>query len=482
MKKMKTRALLQTVLLVGLLAALMLSLAACGGGKKSQPTQPTEPTTITEATEPTQAPTKPTSPIPTVDPATCMHLYPEWVVDQEATCQAKGSRHQECNACGTKWPAEEIASILCDPGPWVTKREASCMFDGVMQTECTMCKKVMASVSIAKIDHSPGEWIVDSEPTATEVGRTHLECAVCRETIEEMEVPATGSLGLEVERNPDGKTFTVTGIGVCNDTRIYIPEVFNDGTITAIGSEAFANCTDVEKIVLPNSIVSIGRRAFYNTGLKEFVIPASVKEVGAQIFYKAQNLNTVYYDSDYANESTAIFGATTVKEVIFRGTKVPDYVCQGASELKKIKISTTVKSIGDHAFEDCTSLAQVDIPDSVISVGDAAFKNCTGMTSVVIPDSISSIGAETFAGCTSLPSITIPDSVIRIEDRAFAKCTNLSVATIPASITKFGDEAFADCPKLQTIHFMGSQSRWNGVIKGTNWDKNTGKYTVRCYG
>jgi len=484
MKKMQRKNLLRAVLTVGLLAALLLSLTACGDdGKKKKDPKETEPSTAatepTQApTQPTQAPTKPTQPVQTVNPEECLHLNPQWVVEREATCQVEGSRYQECPDCKTKWPSETVAKIGHISGDLTVEREATCAQEGVMYAECTMCKLRLASVPIPKLDHTPGQWVIDKEPTATEAGRTHLECSGCETSLDTMEIPATGSLGLEVVKNPGENTYTVTGIGTCKDTQIFIPRYYDDGIITAIGDRAFANCTNVEKIILPESITSIGNRAFYNSGLKEFVIPSGVKTLGSQIFFQADNLTTVYYDTDYASQTTAVFGATAVKKVVFRGTKVPDYVCQGASELKEIVIEKSVRQIGAHAFEDCTSLLQAEIPGSVASIGDNAFKNCTAMTGVVIPDSISAIGAEVFAGCASLTTVNIPDSVIRIGARAFAGCTKLSVVTVPVSVTNIGQEAFADCAALQSIEFQGQQAQWDRIPKGTNWDKNTGNYTV----
>ena len=249
--------------------------------------------------------------------------------------------------------------------------------------------------------------------------------------------------------------------------------------MTAIGDQAFAGCAQVEKIVLPDTVTAIGNRAFYNSGLKEFTIPAGVTTLGTQIFFQANNLNVVYYNSDYANQTTSIFGATSVKKVVFGGTIVPDNVCQGAAELAEVVIGDKVKEIGYYSFEDCTSLSAIDIPSNVSVIGPGAFKNCTSLAAVVIPDSVSTIEAQTFEGCTALSSVSVPNSVIRINSRAFAGCSSLSAITIPVSITNIGDEAFYDCAVLQTIEFQGAQAQWEKIPKGANWDWNTGNYIVK---
>lgn len=479
---------LRSLLMAGLVAALLLSFAACKKKKPAETEPTTEPTQITEITEPTEAteitaPTQaPTEVTTEATEPSCEHPNATVVVDKEATCKEDGSQHSECPDCGFKGAAESIAKVGHIYSDWIVEKEATCIAEGNQYVECTMCKQRQANARIPKTDHTPGEWILDKAPTSAETGETHQECDVCKEILDKAEIPATGSLGLVYEKNADGKTYTVTGMGTCTDTVVYIPKTYENGAVTTIGARAFAGCGKVERIVLPDTITEIGDRAFYNSGIKEFTIPASVKTLGSQIFFQADNLDTVYYNSNYANQTTSIFGATAVKKVVFGGTKVPDDVCQGAAELTEVALGDSITEIGRRAFEDCTSLYQVNIPGNVGSIGDGAFKNCTSLATVVIPDSVSAINAQTFEGCSALSSVTIPDSVIRINSRAFAGCGNLSVVAIPVSITNIGEEAFRDCMLLQSIEFQGMQIQWDKIPKGLNWDWNTGNYTVVAKG
>ena len=460
---MKTRnaKILQALLMISLIAALLLSLAACGKKKKVDATDATtESTLITEATEevlPTEdtAPTaEPTDETTESTEPDCEHKQIKLVVDTEPTCRIPGSRHQECLDCGYKFPAETTEKIGHISSDWIVAKEATCLQEGSQYVECTMCKTRQANAVIPKTGHTPSDWIMDKAATNTEPGKMHRECDVCKEILETAEIPTTGATGLTFAKNQDG-TYTVTGIGSCKDTVVYIPGSHENAKVTAIGEKAFADCTAVEKIILPNTVTKIGNRAFYNSGLVEFTVPASVKELGTQIFFQATNLGTVYYNSDVANTSAPIFGATSVKKVVFGGKKVPAYVCQGASELTEVVIGKTVTEIGNNAFEDCTSLS-----------------------AVTIPDSISIIGAGSFSGCSALSSVTLPNSVIRINQRAFFGCTNLTSITIPASMTNIGIEAFSGCTKLQKIDFQGTQAQWDKITKGASWDYQISGYTV----
>ena len=476
----------QALLMIGLVAAMLLTLGACGKKKKTEETKATKATTATTkttkpttvpTTAPTTAPTAATEETGETTGPVCTHAKMTMKVDKQPTCQAEGSQHRECPDCGHKEPAEVLQKIGHINSEWIVEKEATCIAEGKQYVQCTMCRKRLANVGIPKTDHTPSEWILDQQPTSAQPGKQHQECDVCKVVLDTAEIPSTGSEGLKYANNPDG-TYTVIGIGSCKDTVVYIPGTYNGGQVTAIGDQAFANCDNVVRIVLPDTITSIGNRAFYSSGLKEFTIPASVKTLGTQIFFQADDLDTVFYNSDYANQTTSIFGATSVKKVVFGGTKVPDNVCQGAAELTEVVINNTVTEIGYYSFEDCTSLYQADIPSSVGLIGPGAFKNCTSLTTMEIPDSVSVIDTQTFEGCTALYAVEIPDSVIRINGRAFAGCNNLSIVGIPVSITNIGDEAFRDCTLLQHIEFQGTQIQWDRIPKGANWDWNAGDYTV----
>ena len=408
------------------------------------------------------------------------HIPSDWLVEQAATCNKEGLSYSECTVCKLRLATLSAEKLSHTPGQWVVDEEATCTKTGFKRQECAVCGETVEEAVIPLTDHTP-EIIPGREATVKEPGLTDGErCTACQQiTKPQQSIPPTGSRGLTFAKNPDSKTYAVTGIGTCQDTVIYIPQSYEGSTVTAIGDEAFAGCTKVVKIYLPETVTAIGDRAFYNSGLTEFTIPEGVKTFGNQIFFQAQKLETVYYNSDYTRESGSIFGATAVKKVVFGGSKVPAYVCRDTQSLTQIVIEKTVTEIGDYAFENCTSLVKAEIPSSVVTVGDGAFKNCTGLAQVTIPDSISAIGTETFAGCAALTEVVIPGSVTRIGTRAFADCGSISMLAVPVSVTNIGQEAFAACTGLTEIHYRGTQAQWSRITKGTDWDKNAGSYVVR---
>ena len=66
------------------------------------------------------------------------------------------------------------------------------------------------------------------------------------------------------------------------------------GSVTSIGSSAFANCTSLTQVTIPNSVSSISDSAFENcTGLANIIIPNSVTSIGNSAFSSCSSLTSV---------------------------------------------------------------------------------------------------------------------------------------------------------------------------------------------
>ena len=91
----------------------------------------------------------------------------------------------------------------------------------------------------------------------------------------------------------------VGGIGNCTDTVIVIPAkgTFpNEYPVEAIGVDAFAGCTSITGVILPDGMTHIELMAFSGcTGLAEITITASLTNIGLKAFYECESLTDVYY-------------------------------------------------------------------------------------------------------------------------------------------------------------------------------------------
>ena len=211
----------------------------------------------------------------------------------------------------------------------------------------------------------------------------------------------------------------------------------------------YLNGEEIQDLIIPNSVTSIGGYAFSGCGgLTSVTVPASVTSIGDYAFSGCSGLTSVTLNSNAIVSAT--WSSSKSMKSIF------------GDQVKIYYLGEDVKSIGGYAFSGCTGLTSVTIPNSVTSIGGSAFSNCTGLTSITIPNGVNSIGGYAFNSCSSLTSVTIPNSVTSISQYAFSGCSGLTSITIPNSVTSIGSSAFSDCRSLTSVTIGNSVTSIGG--------------------
>lgn len=229
--------------------------------------------------------------------------------------------------------------------------------------------------------------------------------------------------------------------------------------VETIPDEIFAFAKFEDGVSIPDSVVRIGKRAFYYDVVTEFSIPDSVTEIGEGAFSTCRELQSVKLSSNLTEIAPSTF-----------------YSCYSLTE---ITIPNGVTKIGNEAFSHCKELPAVAIPASVREIGSYAFYCCVKLNGLTLSEGLSAIGSYAFSGCTSLQSVAIPDGVESIGDYAFRN-TRLTSVTLPASVGVLGYRAFGDCPALTEITFRGTKDQWNAIEKNANCFSGSSVATVRC--
>ena len=230
------------------------------------------------------------------------------------------------------------------------------------------------------------------------------------------------------------KIETLAFVGCSSLTRMAIP-----CTVIEIQPLAFAGCSSLERDCLM-PFINIG--VFNGSGITSITIPESVTSIGERAFQDCLGLTSVVIPE----------GVTSIGACAF----------QNCRSLTSITIPKSVTSIRTSAFFECSSLTSITIPEGVTSIGEWVFAHCMRLTSITIPEGVISIRDYAFWNCRSLTSITIPKSVTSIGECAFGDCSSLTSITIPEGVTSIGERAFKGCP---IIPIFLSHNHYHPLIK-----------------
>lgn len=284
---------------------------------------------------------------------------------------------------------------------------------------------------------------------------------------------------------------------------------FKDGVV---GPYAFYNCVNLQEIVIPENIKSIGTRAFYNCVQAQSIkIGSNVQYIGVDAFANLLYCSDISINSNIVANSYNIFKYsgtyTTGVDVHFEENvssidgKLLDGVNVGTIDLGENVVSlnnkeylTTLKNVtvseNNSKFEainNClytkskmlflvpqtltefeiaegttsldkmacyaTNARSITVPDSVTTIGESCFARSPALMAISLSDNIGIISANAFRECTKLRLIAIPESTYCIQRYAFYGCTNLASVIFNEDLYMIKNYAFSGCSKLMGLAF-----------------------------
>ena len=143
-------------------------------------------------------------------------------------------------------------------------------------------------------------------------------------------------------------------------------------SVTSIGSYAFNSCTNLKTVGLPSGLVSIGDGAFQSSGLTAIIIPNSVVTIGNNPFGGCNNLTQI-------NVLSGSTHFTSINGVLFNFAQTLLIGYPIGNSATNYTISSSVTQIGDFAFYGCSNLKSVRIPSSVSIIGTSSFAACSAI-------------------------------------------------------------------------------------------------------
>ena len=228
----------------------------------------------------------------------------------------------------------------------------------------------------------------------------------------------------------------------------------NKVTFNAFGSEpiivknsgfsgCIAPCTVNEIVFNGTGDIILGSRAFAITNITDLNLPSNIKfEDGACDVFSESKVKNVTIGCSMCE--SMFYGCNYFENVTFTADNDINEIPKAAFELtvglKKIEIPSSVKKIGDSAF-DLSTVSEIKFNEGLETIGNLAFNTWGSFEKITLPSTVKSIGEECFNSYKPY-LIELNDGLERVGKQAFiCNFANQSVK-IPASVTEIGEKAF----------------------------------------
>ncbi len=159
--------------------------------------------------------------------------------------------------------------------------------------------------------------------------------------------------------------------------------VITGRSLHSIGNNFFANCNNLESVILPDGITQVGYSFLYKcTGLTSLTLSERL----------------IYIGNSFLSECISLIG---------------------------IILPTGLMEVGDAFFDKCKGLTKLILPEGLIYIGNYFLFECEGLISITLPEGLTEVGDHFLYTCISLVSLSLPDELNKVGDNFLSKCTGL---------------------------------------------------------
>lgn len=170
---------------------------------------------------------------------------------------------------------------------------------------------------------------------------------------------------------------------------------------TSIRLYGFYNFNNLQKVIIPDTVTSIGIYAFQSTGLTNIVLPNSITSLGMMCF--SQN-----------------------------------------RQLTNIILSNQITSLPQQTFWQCDKLQTIVIPATVTSIGQMCFSNCTKLNNIaflnVTPPTLAN--ANIFNNTNALQNIYVKNEAVDTYKNAGGNWTSYTDKIKPLASMSYDDTTY----------------------------------------
>ncbi len=251
-----------------------------------------------------------------------------------------------------------------------------------------------------------------------------------------------------------GKEYEVVAVDVSllESANVVIPSTHKGKPVTSIGERAFYNYDGIASVTVPEGVTSIGDEAFSQCRwLVTVRLPDSLESIGKYAFLRSHALSYITIPENVTEVGDGAFDETYLSLVINNSSvNLDDWFSYSVGIITP----------------------EYDIDPGIIETPE-------GVAMRKVETDVRIWGYIGEGSTVTLPSV--PESTsYEIYHGAFSGRSDIESVIIPGDITAIGASAFCDCTGLTSITYDGTKAEWEALPKNTDWDENTGNYTVHC--
>ncbi len=223
----------------------------------------------------------------------------------------------------------------------------------------------------------------------------------------------------------------------------------------------FEGCSFTGELTLPNSLVTIGEKAFNGcsgfTG--DLIIPDNVTTIGGNAF----------------NGCTGFTGDLTIGDAVETIGEYAFANCSGLTGALTIGESFNhFEGTWGKAFDNCSNLTVLNYNAINATLGGGYWlNNCTSLTTLNIGPNVQVIPENAFLGLNFSNDIVIPNAVTTIEYHAFHNCDSITSITIGEGVTTLASWAIEDCDNLAVVNYNAVNCNVGNTSVGRTWLGNS---------
>lgn len=277
-----------------------------------------------------------------------------------------------------------------------------------------------------------------------------------------------------------------------------LPSSYRGKPVTAIGPEALRTVIDLQKLTVPEGYLAIGKSSMPST-LCEILLPQSLISIGERAFYGTA-ITSIALPSSLTSIEAGAFSFTPLTSVALPQAleELKENAFANCASLKTATFKDRLTRIGNEAFSHCVSLESVTFPAELRSIGDYAFEH-TALRNVVLPAALEQLGKGAFSATrtleradlsatklvsvssdafheSTLKTVLLPESLRTVEPNAFSM-SGLTSFNANEALEQIGVQAFYHCSLLtevtlsdNTLEIALSAFESCGAISGNDAD------------